>query len=76
MRDAKVLTEACRKPDKDFESFAEMGKILDQYYLGPRYPDAINPPALPFEIYSENQAKEAADSARTILSLVRKKFAG
>ena len=70
----KVLTESCRKLDKDFASFAEMGKVLDQYYLGSRYPDAVNPPALPFEIYTENQAREAADSARTILSLVRKKL--
>jgi HEPN domain-containing protein len=39
--------------DPDFKKHTAPGRILDQYYIPTRYPDALAPPAVPFESYTE-----------------------
>ena len=51
----------------------DAGKVLDQYYIPTRYPDALAFPGVPYETYTERQAQEAVQLARTIVSLVQKK---
>jgi HEPN domain-containing protein len=38
----------------------DAGRLLDQYYISTRYPDAL-PSGSPFEFFSERQASEALD---------------
>jgi HEPN domain-containing protein len=68
------LAEECSQIDKDFSSHIVPGRILDQYYIPTRYPDALAPPAVPFESYSEEQGEKAVQAARAIVSLVRQKL--
>jgi HEPN domain-containing protein len=49
------LAEACAQIDKAFSSHIGSGRILDQYYIPTRYSDALAPPAVPFESYTEEQ---------------------
>jgi len=44
-----------------------------KYYLTTRYPDAIAPPAIPFQSFTEKEAKEAIKFATKILNLVKRK---
>lgn len=68
----RALLEACVQHDSEFPRLFEEGGILDQYYLGPRYPDAVAPPAIPFEIFSGDQAKKALEICRKIITAVKK----
>ena len=45
----------------------EEAATLDQYYLSSRYPDAIAEPAIPAEIFTEDQARRAVAIAREVL---------
>jgi HEPN domain-containing protein len=44
----------------------EASKILDQYYITTRYPDAFSTGA-PFEYFTERQAREAIEYSRAFL---------
>jgi HEPN domain-containing protein len=68
------LAEDCSRIDKDFSSHIDSGRILDQYYIPTRYPDALAPPAVPFESYTEEQGEKAVHAAQAIVSLVRQKL--
>ncbi|HEU4343986.1 MAG TPA: HEPN domain-containing protein [Candidatus Binatia bacterium] len=68
------LIEECSRIDKDFSSHIAPGRILDQYYIPTRYPDALAPPAVPFESYTQEQGEKAVHAAKTIVSLVRQKL--
>ena len=70
----KELVEECSRYRKEFSALLNAGKTLDQYYIPTRYPDALAPPAVPFESYTEVQAKEAIDLAKAILDLVKNSF--
>ena len=70
----RLLAEKCEQEDGSFQSGAERWKVLDQYYIPTRYPDALADPAVPFESYSVEQAKDAIALASEILELVRKKL--
>jgi HEPN domain-containing protein len=67
------LAEECSQIDKDFSSHIAPARILDQYYIPTRYPDALAPPAVPFESYTQEQGEKAVQTARAIVSLVRQK---
>ena len=69
----KELTERCARYDRSFTRLADAGKILDQYYVPTRYPDAVGFPGVPYEIYTAQQANEAVRLARRIVSHVRSK---
>jgi HEPN domain-containing protein len=68
------LAEQCAKIDHDFNKHVASGRILDQYYIPTRYPDALAPPAVPFESYTEEQGEKAVASAQAIVSLVTQKL--
>ena len=58
--------------DEGFGPLIDSGKQLDQYYLSSRYPDAIPEPAIPAEIFIEDQAKTAVDTGQKIFELSKK----
>jgi HEPN domain-containing protein len=60
--------------DKDFSNHIASDRILDQYYIPTRYPDALAPPAVPFESYTKEQGERALQAAKAIISLVRQKL--
>ena len=68
------LAERCTGIDPDFKKLIAAGRILDQYYIPTRYPDALAPPAVPFESYTEEQAQRAVKTAESIYGLVAKKL--
>ena len=71
LHSVKQLVERCATYDAAFGPAVDAGKILDQYYIPTRYPDAIGFPGVPFETYTARQANEAVQLATTIVNLVR-----
>jgi len=68
------LAERCARLDPDFTSHIIPGRILDQYYIPTRYPDALAPPAVPFESYTQEQGEKAVAAAEAIATLVLQKL--
>lgn len=62
--------------DQGFTAPLENGKVLDQYYIPTRYPDALAEPAVPFESYTQQQASQALAFAREIVIMVKTKVSG
>jgi len=52
----------------------EKGRVLDAYYIPPRYPNS-HPEGAPFEHYGPLQSAEAVRYAREILDFVRVRMA-
>lgn len=73
LHSVKQLTERCATYDASFAQVLDAGKILDQYYIPTRYPNALGFPGVPYETYTERQAKEAIQLATSIVELVRQK---
>jgi HEPN domain-containing protein len=69
---AKLLREL---PVSVPEELVERAKVLDGYYILPRYPNGF-PEGAPFEHFGSLQAKEALEHARSILEFVRLQMAG
>jgi HEPN domain-containing protein len=69
------LAERCAQLDPAFSVHITPGRILDQYYIPTRYPDALAPPAVPFESYTEDQAQRAVTTVGSLVALVNEKFA-
>ncbi len=69
----KQLVETCGSHDAAFRQLVDAGKILDQYYIPTRYPDALAFPGLPFETYTERQASEAVQLAGRIVEFVQQR---
>jgi HEPN domain-containing protein len=67
------LAERCGQFDADFAVHVTSGRLLDQYYIPTRYPDALAPPAVPFESYTQEQGERAVTAVQTIVTLVRQK---
>jgi HEPN domain-containing protein len=68
------LAERCAAIDSDFKKHVAPGRILDQYYIPTRYPDALAPPAVPFESYTAEQAQRAVKAAEAIYATTAKKL--
>lgn len=68
---AKLLLEL---PISVPEPLVEKGKVLDGYYIPPRYPNGF-PEGAPFEHFGSLQAKEAVSYAREIIEFVRAQMA-
>jgi HEPN domain-containing protein len=68
------LAERCAALYSDFKKHIAPGRILDQYYIPTRYPDALAPPAVPFESYTEEQAQRAVKAAEAIYGLAARKL--
>lgn len=67
----RQLVERCAMHDPAFQQMVDAGKVLDQYYIPTRYPDAIGFPSVPSEIYTEKQSQEALELATTLMHAVR-----
>lgn len=52
----------------------EKGRVLDSFYIPPRYPNS-HPEGAPFEHYGSLQSEEAVRYAREILEFVRAQMA-
>ena len=65
------LLSECGKEDEDFNGLHGRGVTLDKYYLSSRYPDALPPPAIPFESFTVDEARQAIDTATEIVAMVR-----
>lgn len=70
----KQLVDFCIRYDTKFSHLTEYGMILDKYYIPTRYPDALAPPAVPYQSYTEKEAREAVKYAEEIIGLVKKKI--
>lgn len=68
------LAEQCQKFDKKFKQFIGYGRILDRYYIPTRYPDALTPPAVPYETYTLKDASEVLKYSTQIVEMVTKDF--
>jgi len=67
----KELAECCAAYDAAFKRVEDAGRVLDHYYIPTRYPDALAFPALPYESYTEREAKEAVEFASMMIELVQ-----
>jgi len=56
------------------EDIIEKARVLDAYYIPPRYPNG-HPEGAPFEHYGSLQSKEAIRYAREIIEFVRNNMA-
>ena len=65
------LLSECGKEDEDFNGLRGRGTTLDKYYLSSRYPDALPPPAIPFETFTADEARQALGVATEIVEMVR-----
>lgn len=74
LHSVKELGERCASYDRTFEQIVDAGKVLDQYYIPTRYPDALGFPGVPYETYTERQSAEAVQLAKTIVELVTSKI--
>ena len=68
------LAEKCSEINQDFTKHIVPGRILDQFYIPTRYPDALAPPAVPFESYTRDQGERATRAAEAIVSDVAHKL--
>lgn len=72
----QTLAKKCLQFDKEFNEIIEYGRVLDRYYIPTRYPDALTPPAIPYETYTSKDASEAIGFAKRIVETVKKEFEG
>lgn len=72
----RKLIEKCKSYDKEFIKFLDTGAVLDKYYLTTRYPDAIAPPAVPYNSFIKKEADEAISLASDLLKFVKNKIEG
>lgn len=67
------LVELIRRLHGSFPGLAELQESagqLDQYYVATRYPNGL-PGGVPFEAFSERQAREAIEAAGRFVELAR-----
>jgi HEPN domain-containing protein len=67
---AAQLAERCAHIDPAFAVHTTARRVLDQYDIPTRGPDALAPPAVPFESYTEEQGRAAVAAAQAIVALV------
>ncbi len=70
----QTLAAECGKEDPDFSPMEHYGSFLDRFYLTTRYPDALPDPAIPFQSFYEEEARQAVDRASEIVAMVRDKI--
>jgi len=68
----RELLEGLLERYPQLERHREIANRLDQYYITPRYPNALPGVTLaPFQVFTQGQAQEALDGADGILREVR-----
>jgi HEPN domain-containing protein len=70
LHSAAQLAERCSQIYPAFTVHITAGRVLDQYYIPTRYPDALAPPAMPFESYTQEQGTTAVAASQAIVGLV------
>jgi HEPN domain-containing protein len=65
-----LLVERCTQINPAFAVHITAGRVLDQYFIPTRYPDALAPPAVPFESYTQEQGATAVAASQAIVALV------
>ena len=65
------LARQCTEVNEAFANAIEWGKVLDRYYIPTRYPDALAPPAVPYESYTDGDAGQAYRYAHDIVELAK-----
>ncbi|NWG32625.1 MAG: HEPN domain-containing protein [Rhodocyclaceae bacterium] len=68
------LVEKCKNYDEEITKFLTTGAILDKYYLTTRYPDAIAPPAVPYQSFTRKEAEEAIHLTSELFLFVKNKI--
>lgn len=66
------ITELCDDAVRLDDRFRELRKtdtLLDKYRIPTRYPDAL-PGGIPSEVFDENDAQKAIESANTVINFV------
>lgn len=71
MHSIQKLAEKGVEFDDEFKKFIEYGRILDRYYIPTRYPDALAPPSVPYEVYTKEDASNALALSKEILNKVK-----
>jgi len=64
------LAMQCETYDPSFAELAEVGSLLDQFYIPTRYPNGLPSPAVPSENFTRSQASVAKDMAEKVLQKV------
>lgn len=59
-----ILAHRCSKVNKDFQELIDKCKILDRYYIPPRYPVSSE------LIYQKQDANEAIEITKSIIVLI------
>ena len=67
------LAEACLKHEKGLERFRKELRVLDEFYIPTRYPDAI-PGSVRGYLPTKKQAEEALGVAEKILSFIKERI--
>jgi HEPN domain-containing protein len=67
----QALAKKAAAYDGRFREIVEYGMILDRYYILARYPDALAPPAVPYETYTKRDGEDAAKYAAKIVEIVK-----
>jgi HEPN domain-containing protein len=70
-RSVQILAKRCLQFEEGFKEVVDYGRILDRYYIPTRYPNALTPPAVPYETYTEKDALEAVRFAEKIIEVVK-----
>ena len=66
------LLEGLLERHPQLEKHREVARRLDQYYITPRYPNALPGPGLaPFQVFTQGQAREAIDGVDAIIRGIR-----
>ena len=68
------LAQQCVEEDTEFQVFLDQSGEIGEYYISTRYPDAVTPPAVPFEMFTEQEAQVALKYAKAIVDIVRAKI--
>ncbi|MCS7113536.1 MAG: HEPN domain-containing protein [Candidatus Bathyarchaeota archaeon] len=73
-RTSRSILDLLREVSKDIsisEDLLDYAKILDQYYIPPRYPNAFSE-GTPSEYYTRRQAEEALRYAEEVVGFARR----
>jgi HEPN domain-containing protein len=67
------LAVLCREIKSDLDPLKDELKLIDEFYIPTRYPDAI-PGGLPSGLPDMQDAKKALETAATVLELIRNRL--
>ena len=70
----RALVQECGKEDTHFLAHENAGLVLDRFYLATRYPDVLPEPAIPFEAFTQQEARQALDFAEEIFGLAKQRI--